>query len=192
MVHRLFKKAPIRVWAIKQVDTATLHLCGPGTLETNLKHRMALEALRCGQYHDAVRIGNSGTVLNARLLAAVVPLGDLRLVDDDNCAEWRGRVWSVSHVPQRAWVFDRPLVAEPNPTDGLPALISREDVSHIRRNIRQDATPSWKVSFRPMDTLEDSNRDLDAAIEEAQRRRRIVHKGWREDGSWGPLDENKK
>lgn len=122
-------------------------------------------------------------MINTCRLAAVVPIDALRLLDGGNAAEWQGLHWSVSHVPQRAWAFDGPLVAEPNPAGGSPALVSREDVSHIQRNVRQDAAPPGKVAFRPMDALEDPNRDLDAAIEEAQRRRREAHKGWREDGS---------
>ncbi|MBA2781256.1 hypothetical protein H1D44_20535 [Halomonas kenyensis] len=160
------------MWAIKQIDTTTLHLCGEGTLESNQKRRVVLEALHCGQYQGAVRIGDSGLVINSRQLAAVVPLESLRLVDDNNCAEWQERLWVVSHVPQRMWLYEGNLVTEPNPSGASPALISREDVSRIRNQARLDTAPPGEVVFRPGDSLEDPEKDIRVAIEDAQKNRK--------------------
>jgi len=128
-------------------------------------------------------------VVYASICRTRVPLEALQLLDDGNTAEWNGRHWAVSHVPQRAWLFDGRLVAEPNPAGGTPALISQEDVSHIRRNVRQEAAPPGEVVFRPVNEMEDPEKDLRAAIEKAQRRRQQANKGWRKDGSWGALDD---
>src|SRR5690554_7991873 len=192
MLGKLFGKQPIRAWAIKQIDDATLHLCGEGRLESDQKSKVMLKALQAGQFHGGVRMGDTGIVINTRRLAAVVPLEALQLLDDGNTAEWNGRHWAVSHVPQRAWLFDGRLVAEPNPAGGPPALISQEDVAHIRQNVRHDAKPSREVRFRPVNETEDPEKDLRASIEEAQRRRQQAGKGWRKDGTWGSLDEQKK
>jgi hypothetical protein len=189
MLGKLFGKQPIRAWAIKQIDDATLHLCGEGRLESDQKSKVMLKALQAGQFHGGVRMGDTGIVINTRRLAAVVPLEALQLLDDGNTAEWNGRHWAVSHVPQRAWLFDGRLVAEPNLLSGTPALVSREDVSHIRHQARQDIAPPGEVEFRPVNEGEDVQKDLSAAIEEAQRSRKDIGKGWRDDGTWGPLDE---
>jgi len=189
MLGKLFGKQPIRAWAIKQIDDATLHLCGEGRLESDQKSKVMLKALQAGQFNGGVRMGDTGTVINTRRLAAVVPLEALQLLADGNTAEWNGRHWAVSHVPQRAWLFDGRLVAEPNLLSSTPALVSREDVSHIRQNVRQDATPPGEVRFRPLNATEDPEKDLRAAIEKAQRRRQQANTGWRKDGSWGALDE---
>ncbi|WP_404299048.1 hypothetical protein [Halomonas sp.] len=188
MLSNLFSK-PIKVWVIKQIDDTTLHLCGQGTLESDHKRRKMLEALHAGRFEGGVRMGDSGIVVNTKRLAAVVPLEALRLLDDGNTAEWQGRRWAVSHVPQRGWAFDGPLVAEPNPAGGHPAWVSREDVAHIRRNVRHDVTHPGEVTFRPDNALEDPEKDMQASIEKAQRWRNETRKGWRKDGSWGPLDE---
>jgi len=189
MLGWLFGRTPVRVWAIKQIDDATLHLCGEGRLESDQKSKVMLKALQAGQFHGGVRMGDTGIVINTRRLAAVVPLEALQLLDDGNTAEWNGRRWAVSHVPQRSWLFDGPLVAEPNPLGGPPALVSREDVSHIRRNVRQDTAPPGEVVFRPVNELEDPEKDLRTSIEQAQRWRKNARRGWRKDGTWGPLDE---
>lgn len=191
MFSKLFRK-PIKVWVIKQIDDATLHLCGQGEPASDQKHKQLLAALEAGRYEGGVRIVDTGIVVNTRRLAAVAPLEALQLLDDGNTAEWQGRRWAVSHVPQRGWTFDGPLVAEPNPAGGNPALVSREDVAHIRRNARQDGAPPGEVVFRPVNALEDPEKDLRASIEAAQRWRKETRKGWRKDGSWGPLDEVEK
>ena len=192
MFGNLFRK-PIKVWVIKQIDDATLHLCGQGAPASDQKHKQVLAALEAGRYEGGVRMGDTGIVVNTRRLAAVVPLEALQLLDDGNTAEWQGRRWAVSHAPQRGWAFDGPLVAEPNPAGGNHALVSREDVGHIRRNVRQDGgTAQGEVTFRPDNALEDPEKDLRASIEAAQLRRTETGKGWRQDGSWGPLDEVEK
>lgn len=189
MLGKLFGRPPIRAWAIKQIDDATLHLCGEGVLESDQNRKRVLETLESGQFHGGVRMGDAGIVINTDRLAAVVPLQALQLLDDGNIAQWQGRSWAVSYVPQRSWLFDGPLVAEPNPLGDTPALVSREDVSQIRRNVRQDAAPPGEVVFRPVNELEDPEKDLRASIEEAQRWRKDARRGWRKDGTWGPLGE---
>ncbi|MFB9146966.1 hypothetical protein ACFFU2_10605 [Halomonas alkalicola] len=188
MLGWLFGRTPVRVWAIKQIDDATLHLCGEGRLESGQKRKQMLDALRAGRFHGGVRMG-AGIVINTRQLASVVPSEDLTLSDNGDTAQWQGRRWVVSYVPQRSWLFDGPLVAEPNPLGGPPALVSREDVSHIRRNVRQDAAPPGEVVFRPVNELEDPEKDLRTSIEQAQHWRKNARRGWRKDGTWGPLDE---
>ncbi|QTF92460.1 hypothetical protein [Halomonas sp. BM-2019] len=192
MLGRLLRKPPIRAWAIKQIDDATLHLCGQGTLASGQKRKSMLAALHAGRFEGGVRMGDTGIVINSRRLAAVVPLEALQLHDDGNSAEWQGRRWAVSHVPQRAWQFDCRLVAEPNPAGGSPALISHEDVSHIRRHVCEDMAPPGEVEFRPVNELEDPEKDLRASLEEAQRWEKNARRGWRKDGTWGPLDEENK
>ena len=188
-MFRNLLKSPIKVWAIKQIDDATLHLCGEGTPQSDQKPRKIREALHAGEFHGGVRMGDAGIVINTRRLAAAVPLEALKLLDNGNAADWQGRRWAVSRVPQHSWLFAGPLVAEPNPTGGPPALISREDVSHIRRQAKQDAGPPGEVAFRPLDALEDPEKNLRDSIEEAQRRRHGGRRGWRNDGTWGPLEE---
>lgn len=194
MLGKLFGRQPIHAWAIKQIDEATLHLCGQGTLESDQKRKAMLEALHADRFDGGIRMEGTGIVLHSRRLAAVVPLEALQLLQNGDAAEWNGRRWAVSHVPQRAWLFDGGLVAEPNPAGGPPALISQEDVAHIRQNVRHDAKPSREVQFRPVNETEDPEKDLRASIEEAQRRRKEANsnKGWRKDGSWGALDDMNK
>lgn len=188
MFGNLFRK-PIKVWVIKQFDDATLHLCGQGATESDQKHKQVLVALEAGRYAGGVRVGDSGIVVNTRRLAAVVPLKALQLLDDGNAAEWHGRRWAVSHVPQRGWAFDGPLVAEPNPSGGNPALVSREDVAHIRRNARQDGAPPGEAMFRPENETEDPEKDLRALIEKEQRWQKDAKRGWRKNGTWGPQEK---
>ena len=59
MLGKLFGKQPIRAWAIKQIDDATLHLCGEGRLESDQKSKVTLKALQAGQFHGGVRMGSS-------------------------------------------------------------------------------------------------------------------------------------
>ncbi|MCL7942056.1 hypothetical protein M8009_17365 [Halomonas sp. ATCH28] len=190
MMRNPFKKAPIKAWVIKQIDDdQTLHLCGQGVLESTEKPKHVREALRTGRYQGGVRMGNTGIVLNTRRIAAVVPLDRLRLVDDGRVAEWEGRSWAVSQVPQRCWNYEGRLVTQKNPMSNSPALISTEDVSTIRKNISRDGAPPGEVVFRPANALEDPLQDTQAAIKDVQERRKRAGKGWREDGTWGPVNE---
>ncbi|TLF49575.1 hypothetical protein FEI13_11550 [Halomonas urmiana] len=190
MMRTLFKKTPIKAWVIKQVDDdGILHLCGQGVLESSDKPRRVQKALEAGRYQGGVRMGDTGIVLNSRRLAAVVPLHRLRLVEDGRAAEWQGRSWTVSQVPQRCWGYDGRLVTQKNPMLDSPALISTEDVSRIRQHINRDGAPPAEVVFRPVNALEDPLQDTRAAIEDVQERRKRSRKGWREDGTWGPLKE---
>lgn len=188
MMRNLFKKAPIHAWVIKQIDDdGVLHLCGQGVLESTAKPRRVKEALQAGQYQGGVRMGNTGIVLNTRCLAAVVPLDHLRLVENSQVAEWQGRRWAVSQVPQRCWHYEGRLVTEENAMSTSPALISTEDVSTIRQHINRDNAPPGDVKFRPVNALEDPEQDIEATIKEVQDRRKQSRKGWREDGAWGPV-----
>ncbi|MDI5890434.1 hypothetical protein [Halomonas rhizosphaerae] len=189
MIRNLFKKTPLKAWVIKQIDKGTLHLCGQGILESTEKPRRVREALHFEQYQGGVRMGDTGIVLNTRRIAAVVPLHRLRLVDEGRVAEWQGRSWAVSQVPQRCWDYDGRLVTQKNPLSTSPALISTEDVSNISKHINRDGAPPGEVTFRPVNALEDPLQDTRAAIKEVRERRKRSGKGWRKDGSWGPLDE---
>ncbi|MGM0988776.1 MAG: hypothetical protein ACQEXI_17605 [Pseudomonadota bacterium] len=191
MMRNLFKKTPIKAWVIKQVDDdGTLHLCGQGVLESTDKPKRVKEALEAGHYQGGVRMGNTGIVLNTRRLAAVVPLEHLRLVEDGQVAEWQGRRWAIAQVPQRCWNYDGHLVTERNTMSISPALISTEDVSTIRQHINRDNAPPGEVQFRPANALEDPLYDVEAAIKDVQERRKtFTRKGWRENGTWGPIDE---
>ncbi|WP_138181670.1 hypothetical protein [Halomonas urmiana] len=189
MIRNLFKKAPLKAWVIKQIDPETLHLCGQGILESTEKPKQVRQALHFEQYQGGVRMGDTGIVLNTRRLAAVVPLHRLRLVEGGREAEWQGRSWTISQVPQRCWDYDGRLVTQKNPISDSPALISTEDVSCLGQYINRDGTPPGEVVFRPVNALEDPLQDTQAAIKDVRERRKRTKKGWREDGSWGPLGE---
>lgn len=189
MILYLIKKSPIKAWVIKQLDEGILHLCGQGVLETNEKPRHVKKALEAGHYHGGVRMGDTGIVLNTRLLAAVVPLDQLKLVANGRIAEWQVRSWAVSQVPQRCWAHEGRLIAERNPMSTAPALISTEDVSGISQHVDRDKAPPGEVVFRPENALEDPLKDNQEIPKARQGQRKKGEKGWRKDGSWGPLDE---
>jgi len=154
MLKKLFGKPPVDVWVIKQVDENLIHLCGHGTLESRDKRKTMLEALARGEFRGAVRLAGGGLVLNARLFAALVPLNELTLTDDDQ-AHWQGRLWRVSQVPQRCWSFDGRLVAQQVISPGGPGLVSSEDVSGIRGRVGAvTPPPTGEVTFRPDNELE--------------------------------------
>jgi hypothetical protein len=189
MMRHLFNKPPIKAWVIKQIDADVLHLCGQGVLESNDKPRRVKEALEAGRYHGGVRMGETGIVLNTRLLAALVPLDRLTLEENGRIAEWQGCRWQVSQVPQRCWDFEGHLITQENPMFTAPELISTEDVSSIRQDINRDSAPPAEVVFRPVNAPGDPLQNTQAAIKEVRERRKRSGKGWRKDGSWGPLDE---
>ena len=138
---------------IKQVDERILHLCGKGSLESTQKRSQLLEDLANGRFQGAVRMGDTGIVLNSRLHAALVPLDQIEL--ENGIADWQGRAWVVSHVPQHCWNFDGQLVTQREGTVDQPRLVSREDVSMIRKHVDTSKAPPGEVVFRPDDGLED-------------------------------------
>ncbi|SFU01119.1 hypothetical protein [Halomonas saccharevitans] len=79
----------------RQIDNDILHLCGQNALIQTSKD-LGLE-----KYQGGVRMGYTGIVLNTCRISAVVPLYWLRLVEGGREAEWQGRSWTVSQVPQR-------------------------------------------------------------------------------------------
>lgn len=141
MLKKLFGRSPIEVWVIKQIDDDLLHLCGRGTLESRDKRKVVLAALAQGQFRGAVRLAGGGLVLNARLFAALVPLGHLTLTADGQ-AHWQGRLWRVARVPQRCWGFAGRLVVQREANVGVPGLVSAEDVSGIRGRVDHDTPRS--------------------------------------------------
>lgn len=158
MLKRLLGKAPVEVWAIKQIDRDLLHLCGQATLVTPRKRREVLAALAVGTFQGAVAMAGSGVVLNARLFAALVPLESLQLLPDGH-ARWQGRDWRVAKVPQRCWPHEGHLIAQTSPYGGTTGLVSSEDVSGIRQRVDREAPGLTRaVDFRPADALEDDPR----------------------------------
>ena len=141
MLKWLSGKKPIAVWAIKQIDDDLLHLCGQASVTPAKKRSDTLAALNEGRYQGAVSMAGNGLVLNAQLFAALVPAEDLTL-DAQGQAHWRGRCWQVSQVPQRCWTYQGRLTTQRQLQGGQPALISVEDVSGIRRQVRASQGPA--------------------------------------------------
>lgn len=165
MIKRWWRREAVRCWVIKQIDEreSTLHLCESGRLETRLSHREAADHLARGEYRGGVRIGDTGIVLNSALFAALVPWEALRL-DDHYRAEWRGRHWEVSRVPQRCWAWEGRLIAEPTGAGALTAWQSTEDIAHLRERADDSHWHGGRASFRPADALEDPEKDIRDAI----------------------------
>ncbi|QTF91304.1 hypothetical protein [Halomonas sp. BM-2019] len=174
MLKRLFGKRPVHCWPIKQIDDQVLHLCPRSRVASDLKHDALLAALRQGRFSGGVRMGESGLVLNAQLFEALVPEEDLQQ-EEDGLVLWRGRRWRVAQVPQYSWTWTGGLVASPNPLGTGPQLVSREDISVIRRRADPRAAPPGPVVFRAEDALEDPTRDLRDAISRSQRSRAQFH-----------------
>lgn len=140
MLKWLTGKQPIPVWVIKQIDDGLLHLCGQAAVEPEKKRSTVLSELLEGRYQGAVNMASGGLVLNARLFAALVPLDALEL-DAQGQAHWQGRLWQVSQVPQRCWTFDGPLIPHRQREHNQELLISTEDVSAIRRQVKATLDP---------------------------------------------------
>ncbi|MDN3520744.1 hypothetical protein [Halomonas ramblicola] len=173
MLKRLFRKQRPRCWIIKQVDPDLLHLCGQGTLESDLKADEALTRAREGRYRGGVRMGDTGLVLNGGLFELLVPEHELRL-DAEYRAHWHGRWWEVATVPQQCWTWTGRLVTRPNPLNALPHRISVEDVSEVSRRLDPRAAPPGQVEFRPVNELEAHTRvqqrkPIDKLSQEARR-----------------------
>ncbi|MGM0926554.1 MAG: hypothetical protein ACQEXC_09015 [Pseudomonadota bacterium] len=176
MFKTLFGRKPIRVWIIKQVDMPQrlIHLCGRGTLATDLKPREALNRLRSCSYQGGVRVGDTGWVLHARLFEGLVPEEELTLPFPDR-ALWLNRSWRISHVPQHCWTWEGQLKAEPS-SDGDLTMVSREDVGFLQQRIDTSGAPPGRAIFRPLNALEDPEKDIREAIKRAQRRRQAFER----------------
>ncbi|MBF7052028.1 hypothetical protein IOC61_01685 [Halomonas sp. KAO] len=150
MLKQLFGKQPIDIWVIKQVDHDLLHLCGRGTLAAKPNRKAVMAALAESRYTGPVTMARGGrAVLNARLFQALVPLDELQLLSDGR-ARWQGRDWQVAQVPQRCWLFEGRLVAQPDPLNGGGALVSVEDVTDILHQVKQEMPHHLgRVVFRP-------------------------------------------
>lgn len=179
MLGALFGRRRLRCWVIKQIDDGLLHLCGRGTLVTDLKPREAAELLRNGQYRGGVRMGDSGIVLNSRLFAALVPEHTLQL-DDLHRAHWRTRIWEVSRVPPRCWTWTGRLTCEPSPPDSLPRLVSTEDLTAVVRHVDPDRPPPGQVIFRAENELESPD-DLRDKLDKDRRLRHKREDDWKDD-----------
>ncbi|MDI5932968.1 hypothetical protein [Halomonas kalidii] len=179
-LRHLLWRAPIEVWVIKQIDDDILHLCGIGTPWTEQSRRTVIEALKQGDYRGGVCIGQTGVILNSRLFAALIPL-DALCIEPSTRVRWQGRVWQVSHVPQRCWPHEGRLIAHLGPIGGRAGLISCEDVSTLLEGVALDALPAGTVVFEagaaPGDPL--------PSMDDVRSRRSGAGAGWREDGAWG-------
>ncbi|MDN3554852.1 hypothetical protein [Halomonas maura] len=167
MLRRLFGRKPLYCWVIKQVDEGLLHLCGNGVLHTELKHRQAKDQLRSGEYHGGVRIVDTGIVLNSNLFAALVPEEDLHL---DRCfrANWQGRSWNISKVPQRCWAWEGRLITQANPISSLPELVSCEDLSALEKNVDVSSTlPRGIFAYRCSSDLQEPIVEVSSSFENA-------------------------
>ncbi|WP_445000732.1 hypothetical protein [Halomonas mongoliensis] len=186
MLKRVFRKKPVQCWVVKQVDQRLLHLCTLGRPDSRLKPEPLKEVLRQKRFSGGVIMGESGLVLNARLFDALVPEEDLELTHD-GLANWRGRYWMVSTVPQKCWTWEGNLVAESNLLGSQPPMVSREDVSAL--SLRADRAPGLgKAVFRSQDALEDPNKDIRHAIERAMQSRAEFSQRYQEanEALWKP------
>lgn len=143
-------KSP-EVWVIKQVDDGLLHLCGRGTASGEGRAKDKLGALREGRYRGAVRLVDSGVVLNAELFEALVPLDDLERLDDGQ-ARWQGRTWRLAWVPQRCWTFAGHLTTQQSILHGRAELVSVEDVATIRAKASPQAQQPPSYTLEGLDS----------------------------------------
>jgi len=185
MLKRVFGKKTVQCWVIKQVDQGLLHLCTLGRPDSRLKPGPLKEALRQRRFSGGVTMGEGGLVLNARLFEALVPEEDLELTPD-GLANWRGRYWMVSQVPQTCWTWEGGLIAERNPLGEQPPMVSREDVSALRQRAERASGLFGKAVFRPQDALEDPTQDVRHAIERAMQSRAEFSQRCRETESERP------
>lgn len=142
-----------KIWVVKQVDEALLHLCGEGAVEAGDSSAQLLKRLRDGGFQGAVRMKETGALLNAGQFAALIPQDDFHLHSERD-ARWRGRHWQIAWTPQRCWLHEGPLVALPSQVDGHPCLVSSEDVSGIRAKAESPHTPAPYFSLESLDPLQ--------------------------------------
>ncbi|WP_136064783.1 hypothetical protein [Modicisalibacter radicis] len=143
-----------KIWVVKQVDEADealLHLCGEGAVEADDAAQL-LKRLRDGEYRGAVRMKETGALLNAGQFAALIPQDDFQLYSDRD-ANWRGRQWHVAWTPQRCWLHEGRLVTLPSQVDGHPCLVSSEDVSDIRAKAEASDTPAPYFALESLDSI---------------------------------------
>lgn len=153
MLKWLKPTKPPRVWVVKQIDPGILHICGQGIAEGKERPKEKMTALAQGRYQGAVRLANSGIVLNSALFAALVPLDDLHISDDDH-ALWKGQILRIAWVPQRCWAYTGRLAVQNVLINGHPSLTSIEDTSSIRAKASPNAQAKRDTSlFVPLDAL---------------------------------------
>lgn len=176
MLKWLFaRKKPIRCWVIKQIDPGLLHLCTKGTLQTDLKPDQALQQLRSGQYQGPVQMGESGLILHSQLFAKLIPEQDLQL-DDHYQASWQGKSWRVAKVLQPSWTWSGRMEAVRNPAGQSPPWISVEDVSELRQKASSQPPPGSVTVFGAANALEPLDKDVQEAVNQAQRQRQERHR----------------
>ncbi|NWO09070.1 hypothetical protein HLV40_01350 [Chromohalobacter salexigens] len=128
---RLSRQHGIAIWVIKQCDDTTLHLCGKGMAEGTERMSRRRRTLARGTFVGPVRIGEHHEVLHSDLFARLPLRDELRLIDERE-AEYAGRRYHVSWVPERCWRFQGPLISQPQRNDGKLRFVSHEDVAAIR------------------------------------------------------------
>ncbi|MDW5375691.1 hypothetical protein R6258_02050 [Halomonas sp. HP20-15] len=154
--HKTWQK----IWVIKQVDATLLHLCGEAAVEAKGSAPQLLKRLRDGNFQGAVRMKENGALLNAGQFAALIPQDDFQLYSDRD-ANWRGRHWQIAWTPQRCWLHEGRLVAQPSQVDGHPCLVSSEDVSEIRA--KTGAPQPLQAPFFSLESRETAHQD-DATV----------------------------
>ncbi|WFM72922.1 hypothetical protein [Halomonas sp. CKK8] len=192
MLGRLFCRKPLRCWVIKQIDADILHLCDTGSVDSRESPRDLKAMLKAGRYGGGVHMDTTGQLISTQTLARLVPIEELTLTDNHH-AEWQGKRWSISRVPQRCWTYNGMLTAEPDPYR-LGGFISNEDVTPIRQVASSESPQIRRTAvFRPENRLEDEHTSPTVSpVNEPSTKRQTARKGWRADGSWGPLppDDN--
>lgn len=128
---RLAPRRGVAIWVIKQLDETTLHLCGAGMAEGTLRPSRRRRALAEGRFVGPICIGDHHDVLHSDLFARLPLRESLRLIDEQQ-AEYQGRRFRVSWVPERCWRFDGVLTSHPQRSDGQLRFVSHEDVEAIR------------------------------------------------------------
>ncbi|MCI0508779.1 hypothetical protein C8E00_103216 [Chromohalobacter marismortui] len=155
---RLSRRQGIAIWVIKQLDDTTLHLCGSGMAEGTERMSRRRRALAQGTFVGPVRIGEHHEVLHSDLFARLPLHKELCLIDERE-AEYAGRRYHVSWVPERCWRFQGRLISQPQRNDGALRFVSHEDVAAIRQKaVAPDATATpprrsdgWSLTERDAD-----------------------------------------
>lgn len=158
LIDRLAPSRGIAIWVIKQLDETTLHLCGAGMAEGPLPRAKRRRTLAEGRFVGPVRIGNHHEVLHSDLFARL-PLRERLHLIDDHQADYEGRRFRVSWVPQRCWRFDGDLISHPQHNDGQLRFISHEDMAAIRAKTTSRAPDASSDGALPGWTLADKDTD---------------------------------
>ncbi|APX92987.1 hypothetical protein BWR19_08635 [Halomonas sp. 1513] len=150
-----FKRTKLpEVWAIKQIDGDLVHVCGRGQLESRERPAKALQALQENRFEGAIRMHDSALVLNAGLFVALAPVEAFGLIGQDQ-AEWQERLYRISWVPQRCWVYEGRLIATFTELNGVPQRVSVEDTSAIRDKAAAAEGDDAGTHFGALDALQD-------------------------------------